>query len=513
MLSGTGQYFPPEYLHSIPTSSPENQKSPLELLAQTCSSIGKETTPTKISLPALEKSNEKQRKSPPLDDKSVHGDEKLRESPKENGKPGFRSVSYTEMPPLVPILNHDDSSNSSTERKSSPLIIEHKEKTPVLEKKSSPVKPQSPPKENPSDVRKTSSSSPKIHHKPSVPSPTGAQRVPTPASVTAAHSAYLNGLKPTSNPLYSGFSGAHHLPYSAGLSLMGHGLSPEAAAVYQSQLLAHSGLHIPGFSAASAAAAAAQHSALKASAAAAASMNPYVSYTRVRTPSGATTLVPVCKDPYCTNCQLTVQTSHTSATCKTPGCSQCAHEKALLGLAASSPGMGLAGSPLSFYPQLSSLPSSATGLSSLHSPYHHPHSALSAHQGLPYVCNWVAGHDYCGKRFNSSEELMQHLRSHTSSIESGLPAGYGLGLPSGLSAASAGLAHLGGSAPISPNAIRRAYPTSLSPGLLGNGRFHPYKSPLGNVAAPPSGQQFPPLSAYYPPYSSLYGPRLGAAVP
>ncbi|ESO84284.1 hypothetical protein LOTGIDRAFT_176949, partial [Lottia gigantea] len=308
---------------------------------------------------------------------------------------------------------------------------------------------------------------------------------------------HSSGIKPTSHPLYSGIPSST-LGYP-GLSMLGHGINPELAAAYhQSQLLAQSGLY-----------GSAQHAALKANAAA--SMNPYVSFTRVRTPSGATTLVPVCKDPYCTNCQLTMRTSHTSTTCKTPGCSQCAHEKTLLEFSSGS--IGLPTSPLSLYPHLASLSSSASGLqslSSLHSLY--SHSALpSAHQGLPYICNWVAGHDYCGKRFNSSEELMQHLRSHTSSIDSGLPAGYGLGLPPSALSGAPGLGL--GAAPISPNSLRRAYPTSLSPGLLSSSRFHPYKSPLGSVGAPPSGAHLPPLSAYYPQYSSLYGPRLGAAVP
>jgi hypothetical protein len=75
--------------------------------------------------------------------------------------------------------------------------------------------------------------------------------------------------------------------------------------------------------------------------------SPFVSYARVRTPSGATTLVPVCRDPYCTHCQLTVQNSHLSATCTAVGCAQCAHEKSLHNLS-----MGLHGS--SFNPYSSS---------------------------------------------------------------------------------------------------------------------------------------------------------------
>ncbi|CAB4055916.1 unnamed protein product [Lepeophtheirus salmonis] len=33
--------------------------------------------------------------------------------------------------------------------------------------------------------------------------------------------------------------------------------------------------------------------------------------------------------------------------------------------------------------------------------------------GPPYTCNWMQGTDFCGRRFNTSDELMTHLRSHT----------------------------------------------------------------------------------------------------
>ncbi|TRY63301.1 hypothetical protein TCAL_17434 [Tigriopus californicus] len=33
---------------------------------------------------------------------------------------------------------------------------------------------------------------------------------------------------------------------------------------------------------------------------------------------------------------------------------------------------------------------------------------------FPFVCNWVQGAEYCGRRFSNSEDLMGHLRSHTS---------------------------------------------------------------------------------------------------
>ena len=127
----------------------------------------------------------------------------------------------------------------------------------------------------------------------------------------------------------------------------------------------------------------------------------------------------------------------------------------------------------------------------------------------PYVCNWIAGDSYCGKRFTSSEELLQHLRGHTSSAESSLT------LP-----------------PLHPHpllsaALPRGYPTPpLSP--LSAARFHPYAktplshltpaSPLSSAAASAlsvaslSALSPHPLSAYYNPYS-IYSRSLGATVP
>ena len=37
----------------------------------------------------------------------------------------------------------------------------------------------------------------------------------------------------------------------------------------------------------------------------------------------------------------------------------------------------------------------------------------AADEASPYVCNWVAGSKHCGKSFATSEDLFQHLRTHT----------------------------------------------------------------------------------------------------
>lgn len=49
----------------------------------------------------------------------------------------------------------------------------------------------------------------------------------------------------------------------------------------------------------------------------------------------------------------------------------------------------------------------------------YPHSmalykpGATADEASPYVCNWVAGSKHCGKSFSTSEDLFQHLRTHT----------------------------------------------------------------------------------------------------
>ena len=574
------------------------KKSPLALLAQTCSAIGKDTSPSKSIIPPLEKStkdnnNEKSSSERSNDSDSSsssgskrpsshgHKDSGRESSNSSSSKPGFRTFPPKEIPPLVPIPGNGENNNGSgksgripsAEPKpaTSPLMSAGATSLTVPSSLPRPVSANGAPRttsrgssgkgedhhhhhhngihhhqHSSSSHHSQHSSSSSSHHHRHRDSPASSGSSSSSSSTTSSSSSQQP--RPSSSPNYSKSSSsqassvmqspsssssssamkqqppahashssmlgglpAHLAGYPNPLALMGHGLD---ASSYHSALAAHSSLS--NYSAAAACAAA---QSLKAAAAGggAAALSPFVTYARVRTPSGATTLVPVCRDPYCTNCQLTVQNSHLSSNCNAPGCAQCAHEKSLTSLSAlgSLPSAAAASSML--LPPLSSAGSglsagSMSALSSLHSLY--PHSALAAaaaHQGLPpYVCSWVAGSDYCGKRFNSSEELLQHLRTHTSSLDvSSLAASYaGLG---GIPSALAAYPHLS-AAPLSPNSLRRAYPTNLSPvsSLLNASRYHPYKSPLSGVGAPPP-QSLPPVGPYYSPYT-LYGQRIGAAV-
>lgn len=212
------------------------------------------------------------------------------------------------------------------------------------------------------------------------------------------------------------------------------------------------------------------HHALKAS-----GLSPYLTYARMKTPGAD--LISACRDPYCTGCSMN---SHLlgnaggkTATCPA-GCTQCDHA--------------------------TSKAQSYLGHNPAAAAYAHAQLAvLAAASHLPYVCNWISGDAaYCGKRFSSSEELLQHLRTHTSVS---------------VSEASTALSmSLSGLPPTHP-LLHRTYPTPpLSP--LATARYHPYSKPSllpPSLSSPlpslPLGH--PGLPPYLSPYS-LYGPRLGA---
>ncbi|XP_038061384.1 zinc finger protein 703-like [Patiria miniata] len=218
----------------------------------------------------------------------------------------------------------------------------------------------------------------------------------------------------------------------------------------------------------------------------AATASPYTAYARVKTADGGTTLMPICRDPYCTNCQSAqhYQTGTPS------GCTQCRHDtfalNAPLPIALPLPG--------SMSPYLSSSVSS-----SVHStPYLYPHPITTTSQEHGHVCNWVSGATSCGKRFASSEELLQHLRTHTMTnsevpTSSALSATLGAQLSAyymqypTAAAAAAAAASFGLPKP--------GFPTPLSP--VGAIRYHPYSKSPSPIAALPGL----PTGAYYSPYA------------
>lgn len=208
-----------------------------------------------------------------------------------------------------------------------------------------------------------------------------------------------------------------------------------------------------------------------------ASPTPFMSYARVKTPSGGEALVPVCKDPYCSGCQYSAHNQQMLMGTPCPqGCTQCEHQKIGLAMA------------------MSSLPPG------------HPY-ATAMSRG--YVCSWIMGGSYCGKRFETSDELFSHLRTHTPNLSD--PA-----------TAAATLVAQQNAALLNPlSNLYRAYSNpQLSP--LSAARYHPYAKPSG---LPPSLSTNSPYSAFnpaslgpyaaYSPYAAaaLYSQRMGAAHP
>ncbi|KAI0213289.1 Zinc finger protein Noc [Lamellibrachia satsuma] len=554
LTSVASHYLHPDYLQPLP-SMLDAKKSPLALLAQTCSSIGSDLAPsTKSIIPPIEKeshtttkdqqhssthsSSSRKTESPANSVKSdgrrsnpAFSEKKDVRSPgsatsgrTDSPRGGFQSPSGTkDIPPLVPISSPRRHSNEKSpppresskcarsESCSSASGITHLHSSVNVSSSSSSSSSYSSPSGLSSSKPSITSANSFLDASRQQESISSGLSRPSPA-LAASHPSVPASMKLDSITSYSGLP--HTYAGCQGLPMFGHALSMESNPLYPTPLSA-------------AASGALGLSALQKAGAMSglgnpAAISPYMSYARVKTASGATTLVPVCKDPYCTHCQLTMHSAQT-ASCPA-GCAQCNHEKTLGGMHPGLPHAGLGG-------MLAASGCSTPGVSSLpltSSLYPHSFGMLPGHSaGLPYVCNWMNGSDYCGKRFPTSEELLQHLRTHTSSAE--LPAlsaaslhqyaslgltnpaamAYG-GYPSPYPAASPGGA-------LSPSSLRQAYPRTLSPSsLLAASRYHPYKSALSGL--PSAAHTLLPgvpsaLGAYYSPYS-LYGHRLGsAAVP
>ncbi|XP_068609098.1 zinc finger protein 703-like [Brachionichthys hirsutus] len=123
---------------------------------------------------------------------------------------------------------------------------------------------------------------------------------------------------------------------------------------------------------------------------------------------------------------------------------------------------------------------------------------------LPHACNWVSAAGPCDKRFGNSEELLAHLRTHTA-----LPVGMDSKL---LSVSSSGPApcHLHLPHQSSPGSMPGSLSLRAPPGL-GLSRYHPYsKVHLPPGPSPISLHSLPTTGPYYPHYA-LYGQRLGSS--
>ncbi|XP_001606618.1 zinc finger protein Noc [Nasonia vitripennis] len=528
LTTGHNQYLQPDYLSPLPTTL-DAKKSPLALLAQTCSQIGADS-PTKPLITPMDKSSKgSSARSPPAAKL-----ERTRSSPSDgshnNNNNNHKSSANLAFKPYETnvVSTKRSSSGSSEEQLSRPAS-----KASSVHSASGNSGPDSANNSASGDGSESSSS-----HKKSRSTPLG-RKSASPATSQQQASATSNRSSPSSadrkTPADRDKSSASPRNSSSGASpvirsgmeiLSGQaGKDAAAAANLQNMYkaaafgaanplccppgLAENPAFRPPFAGASPFAS--HHHAAAAAllgypgAGGSPNSNPYLSYMRVKTPSGGETLVPVCKDPYCQGCQYSMQSAQMmmaaaaaansgaspSGACPS-GCTQCDHQKySLMALGSLGPMPP---------PSLAGYPSSLGGPGA---------AAAAAAAGRPHVCNWVGGDSYCGKRFATSEELLQHLRSHTN-IANGADAAALLaaGQHSHQLLSSTAALHRAAAA------AAGSYPApSLSPL---SARYHPYgKPPTGPMAASLAASPYSAFNAlggpYYSPYT-IYGQRIGAAV-
>ncbi|XP_071521510.1 zinc finger protein Noc [Panulirus ornatus] len=464
LTAGSNQYLQPDYLSPLPTTL-DAKKSPLALLAQTCSQIGADSSKP---LPSEKKKDEekKEKSTPtPLD--------------ATRRSPAFKPYESATK------KNMTEETTSSEEKNPG-------RKTPC----SQPSSARSPSNSSNGGTSSAGATKEENGRRSIEASTSSASTTPIIRSgleVLAGHpkdvplGTYRTGVPHLLPPGYPGLEshpalrGAHP-GLMPGLGLAG--LPSSLASVYPS-----------------AAAAALYTTSATTGLSPSLLASPYMTYTRVKTAGGGEAVVPVCRDPYCTGCPYSVQNNHllqSGGACP-PSCTQCEQAKAAL----------------SALPGLSSLPSSSlvpassllppTSVAAAAALYQSPSaSSLLSGPPRPYVCNWIAGDTYCGKRFSTSEELLQHLRTHTNMTTADSSSLNLLSSPLHAHAALLGSAHSALSRP------GMAYPPpALSP--LTASRYHPYSKPTSlstSAALTPTLPGLSPyasaLSAYPPGYPSPY---------
>ncbi|XP_001606588.1 zinc finger protein Elbow [Nasonia vitripennis] len=514
LTSNANQYLRPEYLTPLPTTL-DAKKSPLALLAQTCSQIGIDPPSSKPLLQVSPdksgkssgKSDARDKSSPGTGHSSTPSGTATYSPPTSEGaksssfKPYESCISRDkdaspEQPQQQRVPSTHSASGSSSNRSRTPgnkrcssnqsaSSSGGRAMTPQGRKSSTPSNEPtassggSNPRESPSSrlAATSSPSAPKAAYSPAQSHEYSlAGFRPSPMSLISATSA---GASTTTTP-----SAAYGLPYPGQL--------PPLDAMTASSLMS-------------------QHHAAAAALKNGLASHPYISYARMKTPSGGDTLVPVCRDPYCNGCQLNSHLLASTSTAsgvnggKLPvtsqagpcpaGCAQCDHKPSAAAAAAAAQ-LAAASSPYAAYAHAQLV------------------ALAAASQMHPYVCNWI-GSDaaYCGKRFSTSDELLQHFRGHTGQPSAESAAG----ATAATTAAALSLLTPPGLGPGHP-LLSRTYPTPpLSP--LATARYHPYGKPY---AGPPGlstlGLPLPPpphpagLPPYFSPYASLYAnSRLGAA--